>query len=281
MNAEPGTDLESNREAPARGAQTHGEAGSSLGSARDIAWRLGATAIHAAITAALLLGLAAVIRHEWYPGFLFELDGGRHGLAFLVAVGLVLGPVLTLVAYRPGKPGLVKDMAVIVTLQLLALGAGAWTVRAERPLALVFAGAHFFTMDRDAWLDAGVPVPDLARLPGDWPKRIAVELPPIPHEATALRARLYRMGQPLRTYAERYVPLDEGRAQILAAGVAEPALRERDRAALRSWLAGHDGDYEDFAFVPFGARFGYRFLAVRRSDAEIVDVVPIPVRPRT
>lgn len=74
----------------------------------------------------------------WYPSPL------QHGLAvthiflLLLIVDIALGPALTLLVYKPSKPTLAFDLAVIAVLQLSALGYGVWTVAEGRPAWLVF-----------------------------------------------------------------------------------------------------------------------------------------------
>ncbi len=57
----------------------------------------------------------------------------------LVGVDLVMGPLLTLIVYKQGKPGLKFDLSFIATVQLVALIYGSYTLFSERPSYLVFA----------------------------------------------------------------------------------------------------------------------------------------------
>lgn len=237
--------------------------------------RLTATGIHLALTLVALAALYLVIHSYWYPDFFFMLDGGWQGLRLLGVTLLVAGPLLTLVVYRPGKWGLTTDLTLIASLQIAALTIGTWVIWQERPIALVFAAGQFFTMDRDAYLDAGVPVPDLSRYPGDWPKRIAVKLPEDRAEEGNLRSRLFRAGEPLRTWSPGYVPLRSVREQIMASDVGGKHLRQRDSETLAAWLDAHARPARTFAFVPLGARFSYPHLAVDHDDGRIAGVVPI------
>jgi hypothetical protein len=66
-------------------------------------------------------------------------------MMLLLSVDIVLGPVLTMVAAGPGKPPRVfnRDLALIVIVQVLALGYGLSTVMQARPLYLVFEVERF------------------------------------------------------------------------------------------------------------------------------------------
>ncbi|MCG6936115.1 MAG: hypothetical protein LJE73_09510, partial [Proteobacteria bacterium] len=67
-------------------------------------WR--AFLIHLGISLVIFLILAYIILIKWYPVPFFYTDGGWQGVRIVAAVDLVLGPLLTLLVYKHGKPGL-------------------------------------------------------------------------------------------------------------------------------------------------------------------------------
>jgi len=96
-----------------------------------------ASAIHLSMSLIVVAALLAVILLRWYPGILFSVDGGLVGLQIVIGVDLVLGPLLTLVVFKAGKPGLRFDLSCIAIAQISCLAAGVWIVYKERPIALV------------------------------------------------------------------------------------------------------------------------------------------------
>jgi hypothetical protein len=62
-------------------------------------------------------------------------------VGIVVMVDVVLGPTLTLIVANPGKPRtvLARDIAIIVAVQLLALGYGTVTLWGGRPLYYAFS----------------------------------------------------------------------------------------------------------------------------------------------
>ena len=52
-----------------------------------------------------------VIMSHWFPGYLFELENVWQGLRILVPVDAILGPLLTLIIFVPGKKGLKGDFS--------------------------------------------------------------------------------------------------------------------------------------------------------------------------
>lgn len=102
--------------------------------------RFGAFAIHLGISLVIFAVLGYLIVFQWYPDFFFTSDGGWQGIRIVALVDLVLGPTLTLVVYKKGKPSLKFDLTVIALLQTACLIAGVYVVWSERPVAMVFSG---------------------------------------------------------------------------------------------------------------------------------------------
>ncbi|TDJ46048.1 MAG: hypothetical protein E2O51_03835, partial [Gammaproteobacteria bacterium] len=101
--------------------------------------KLQAFLIHLTGSALVVGTLCAVIFFVWYPAPYFAAKGASGVLLVLIGVDLILGPTLTLILFRPRKPGLVFDLSVILTIQLAALVYGTTTLYQERPYYLVFA----------------------------------------------------------------------------------------------------------------------------------------------
>lgn len=102
-----------------------------------------ASAIHFAISFVVLASLFTIILFRWYPPALFGMAKAGPLLAVLAGVDLVLGPLLTLIIYRPGKKGLKFDLVVIAILQVAALAFGLHTVWQSRPAYIVATTDRF------------------------------------------------------------------------------------------------------------------------------------------
>ena len=101
-------------------------------------WHLLASSLIAALSAALVFVF-------WYPFPYDQMTGGRHLFWLVISVDVVCGPLLTLVLFSPTKPRaeLARDLALIVAIQLAALGFGLHALAQARPLALVFETDRF------------------------------------------------------------------------------------------------------------------------------------------
>ncbi|MCP5179362.1 MAG: hypothetical protein H6993_15335 [Pseudomonadales bacterium] len=239
--------------------------------------RLSAFAIHFGISAALFLVLAAIILTWWYPGFFFETDGGWQGIRIIAAVDLVLGPCLTLVVFRKGKPGLATDLTLIGLFQALCLAGGILVVYSERPLAMVMVDDAFFSMSSDDFTDFGVEPPDLSAFPGKGPKWVSVRIPDDIQAAGDLRREALTTNRPLRTYHELYQAYSPAQLE-LARATPEDELRAFDVNvhALDAWLKENGGSIQDYAFFPLGTRYNMAFLGFRRENMEPLGVLYTP-----
>lgn len=105
-----------------------------------LARRLRAAGLHLLASLAIAALAAALVFGLWYPGAYREMSGGRELFLLVTGVDVVLGPLLTLVAFDIRKPGreLRRDLAVIGLIQLSALVYGLHTTYVVRPVALVF-----------------------------------------------------------------------------------------------------------------------------------------------
>ncbi len=102
-----------------------------------------ASAIHFAISLVLLAAIVVAVVWRWYPPELFGMAKAGPLLSLLAGVDLVLGPLLTLLVYAPGKKSLKFDLAVIALLQVAAMAFGLHTVWQSRPVYIVAVSDRF------------------------------------------------------------------------------------------------------------------------------------------
>jgi len=239
--------------------------------------RVGAFLIHLGICLLVFVLLAYLVVFVWYPDFFFASDGGWQGIRIIAAVDLVLGPTLTLVVYRKGKPGLKTDLTLIALFQGICLFVGTYIVYIERPITMVYSDGQFFSMAADAYRDAGIEVPDLSMFHGSGPKWVTLALPEDLEEQIKIRRAALRAQRPLRTYSELYVPFTLDMIDFDEA-FAQDFLKVGDRfeQAIPRWLAEHGGELGDYAFFQMSARYSYVFLGIDVAQRKIIGILGTP-----
>ncbi len=140
--------------------------------------RLQASGAHFALSLGVALLAATLVFGVWYPYPYREISGGRELFFIIMAVDVVMGPLLTFAVFNRKKPleELKRDLAIIVLLQLAALGYGLWTVFISRPVHLVFEYNRFrvvHAIEVDDTLLAKAP-PSLQRLPITGPTTLSL-----------------------------------------------------------------------------------------------------------
>jgi hypothetical protein len=168
--------------------------------------------------------LAAVIYFLWYPGFLFQYDGGLEGVQLIAGVDLLIGPFLTLCVYKLGKSSLRFDLTVIALLQIGCLTGGMWTVWQTRPVAVVYAAGGFRTISYRTFVDYGVLPESVALLRQRWPVWIAVAPPEseVPEHSDLVARLIFERSAYFKT--GYYVPYSTYQEAITKEAISIPGI---------------------------------------------------------
>lgn len=175
--------------------------------------RFKAFSIHFAISFLIFLILLYFILVQWYPQPLFSTDGGWRVIRIIVGVDLILGPLLTLIVFKSGKPGLKFDLTMIALVQALALSWGVWTTYNERPAALIYTLDYFTPVPAYQLAEQGMTAKKLKQFGNEWPVTIYIDIPKEKISETISEAM--RAGKPLYLLTEYYSPLGKEQAQVL------------------------------------------------------------------
>jgi hypothetical protein len=107
--------------------------------------RFKASGIHLGLSLTMAVLAALLVFGLWYPYPYREISGGRELFLLVVTVDVILGPLITLAVFNRSKPWaeLQRDLAIVVLIQLAALGYGLWTVFVARPVHMVFEYDRF------------------------------------------------------------------------------------------------------------------------------------------
>lgn len=238
--------------------------------------RYRAALTHFALSMLVVGVVFVVVYFVWYPEPLFRGAGGRDLFLMLAFVDVTIGPLVTLLVFKPGKRGLKFDLAVIAILQVAALAYGAHVVFEARPAWIVFLKDRFdlvranqlFEEERERWK------PPFDKEPLGGPRIVGARVPKDPDEQ--LRTMLTALsGADVSSFPQHYVPYEDVRADAAAKARKVAELRSLNpgrEAEVDSTLASLGRKEEEVAFLPL--RAGKRDLTVL-VDARSGDVLGI------
>jgi hypothetical protein len=241
--------------------------------------RFRAFAIHLTASATIFLIFLGIMFFVWYPAPYFAIDGGWKVLRILAGVDVVLGPLLTLIVFKPGKPSLKFDLSCIVLLQLGALLYGGTIIYQQRPAFVVF-GVDRFTSIPAAEADfEQIKYPELKRSAGIGPRLAQARPPDDPKLRQELLFGVLLEGQKdLEFRAEQYEPYRPDLAQLRSRSLDLAQIAARDetaKAAITAFANRHDGRLDDYFYLPLRGKNQDLVLALSARDGMPAGWIPI------
>jgi hypothetical protein len=237
--------------------------------------RYRAAATHLAISATLIALVFLTIYFVWYPGPLFDSAGGRTLFVLVLCVDLVVGPLVTLIIFVPGKKGLVFDLWVIGVLQSAFLAYGLWSIAESRPVYIAFVKDRFELAHANQTPDSVLEDAKMNRyldMPWAGPRIVGVRFP------TDETAKFNMMvsglaGVDIQSYPQYHVPYDEVRKQVVEHAAPIKKLEKYNKGLSSSALAASLGRPEpEVKFLPLRAG---KFDLTVLLDAKNGDVLKI------
>lgn len=239
-------------------------------------WRAAVT--HLVISLGIGGAVLGVMLASWYPPPLFQAMGGIDLALILVGVDMVMGPLLTLVVFRSGKPGLKFDLAAIGIVQLAALLYGCHIISLARPAFIVFVKDQFqvaTAVELAPERLAQARYPQFRTPPwsgpvfvfGDWPNDI-------PDQQVLVNAAL--SGEDLQHFPKYYAPYRDGTGAILAKAQPLSQLHATEPSAAKrveEWLARSGLDARSVLHVPLRGRNAWVSVLVDRRTARPVKLL--------
>jgi hypothetical protein len=241
------------------------------------ATKLQAFLSHLALSTGIVAIVLGIVFFVWYPAPFAAVVGTWSIVRILIGVDLVLGPLLTLIVFRPGKPGLLFDMSVIGLVQAAALIYGALILYQERPYFVVFAVDRFHVLARKDALVVDETIPAWIRKPLIGP---AFAIARLPRDAAALQQlteeTVFGGAPDIEKRPQLWAPYAAGVDDVARAIRPLETLRRRDSRSASSVDAALDRNHTDsdaIGFVPIVAREHSAVALVRRSDGVIIGIV--------
>lgn len=239
-----------------------------------------AAGVHLLISIAIAAAALFLMLRIWYPPPLFVAEGGTELLFILIAVDVIIGPLITLIIFKLGKPSLRFDLTVIALLQLAALVYGLYVMCVARPVYIAMAIDQFETIRANevgAAQSAQAKHPAFRSLPLTGPVYVAVDLPRDLKALGKIMSEQAQSGSVVTQMPKYYVPYADKRKQAIEQSQPlEPAIkRGGDFAELaQKFLTESGRQAADLKFMPLQTRRGYGAVLIDAKTGDIVTLVP-------
>ena len=241
-----------------------------------------AAGLHLLICATIATAVLTLMLGVWYPRPVFEAEGGL-GLAFiLVGVDVTIGPLITLIIFKSGKPGLKFDLCTIATLQLTALLYGGYVVFEARPVFLVLIKGQFEVVTaaelQPKWLEEAQR-PEFRSLPVTGPKLVALDMPADEKENRDIVFSAVFGGRDLQHYPKYYRPYAERARAVLAEALPIDVVRRQSPDTARvidAYLKDSGRRDLDVRYFPMRTRYEWIAVLVDAASGDVVKMLLIP-----
>lgn len=216
--------------------------------------RVLASVTHLLASLAVISVFLLVVYFIWYPGPLSELHGVIDAIKVVIGVDIVLGPLITLIIFntRKQRKELVRDISVIVLVQISALAWGAYTTFMVRPVFVVFYYDAFHSVVRND-IASDTKGGDMA-IPGFWQRPKQVYIPRLKGKKAVQHANdlLSKGVPPIKFQVSRYLPIEEHKQAVLeeAMDMTRYLEKEENRVRLDAFLQSHGGTKDNYSLYP-------------------------------
>jgi hypothetical protein len=239
--------------------------------------RYKAALIHLLISAVLVGNVIGIVLWIWYPKPTFEVLEVFPIVRLLVGVDLGIGPLLTLIVYKHGKPGLKFDLTVIALIQIVALVYGSYRLHEEKPDYLVFA------VDRLEFISKNRIDPSLFAYDESQAKRFAnlvqvfARFPEDPEEYQRYFDSIVVDGKPdLESRPEYWEPWSEGtdviRKKVKSIEDINPDSAD-ERKNIEQAIEKYSEAHPNLGVIPLGGIEKNMGMLLDRDTLEILDVL--------
>jgi hypothetical protein len=249
-------------------------------------WRakLRAGGLHLALSAVVFAGLISLTVALWFPPPFFWIDGGIQVVLIAAGVDIGLGPLLTVVVYRPRRPRLWMNLAVIGIVQAAGLAWGVHTLYSQRPVLAAFVGYpenRFFPVTTAEISKGPRSLAALQALSKSRPPLVYIDLPGNhkQHEQEIMQA--WKEGGSVLRETALYRPIAGKALEDVIAGSRTRATyfdEPKYQKNIDRFVAAHGGKSQAFALIPVYGRYGRGLLALSRADGKLVGVVATQFR---
>ncbi|WP_353571615.1 hypothetical protein [Candidatus Albibeggiatoa sp. nov. BB20] len=245
--------------------------------------RIQAFTTHLVTSLLIVFTIVAIALWLWYPDFYASTNNIWQPLSIMIGVDAVLGPVMMLILFKPGKLGLKFDVAVILIVQIFALTGATALLFMERPKLTVYYDGMFVCLSannvkaanadpkqfkRNDFLipQAYLSMPNSPELQQSWDKQLSevsegnLLFPP------------YVFGKQFKSISEQNLAAMLYEELDLTKATAEDS---KYFPIWQKFVAKHGEKANDYAYLSMTCSVNEHLAAIDRTTGAIVDAIPI------
>lgn len=240
-----------------------------------------AAGIHLGISAAVISLVAAGLIALWYGWALFPQMGGARQLGVMAIIDLTIGPLLTLIVFKAGKPSLRFDLTVIAILQAAFLAYGLKVMAESRPVFLVAAADRFdlvFANELDPADLAKGKTPEHRTLSWTGPRIVGGDVQGGSSQERMALLQSALAGKDVQLLPERYVDYEKVAPNLIAREIPATLFAARSGehgAVVDRFLTSNDVSEGDVAALPIMSRRGSATMMVNAKTGAPLGIIAI------
>lgn len=230
------------------------------------------------ISQIIILAFLSYAYFVWYTQSLIDLSGFKKLALVLISVNIVLGPLMVLIATRKKHQKQNLDLLGLLSIQVLALIFGAYSVYQQRPAYAVF------TIDRFTLIKAHQAKPEKARYnefklsPLSGPKLAYALRPKDPiKRQQILMEHMYKGESDLDGRSEYYEPYSKFSVEIVNKGldINEILKVKGSKKKLESFFDKYGGNKDLYAYLPLQTFENDVIWVLDKKNAEPIGILDI------
>jgi hypothetical protein len=240
-----------------------------------------AASIHLLLSVLIVSSVALGLIFAWYGWELFTTMGVVKLLGLLAVCDVVIGPLLTLIVFRSGKPSLRFDLTVIALLQIAFLGYGLYVMAQSRPVFMVAVKDRFdlvFANELDPADLAKGGSEEHRTLSWSGPRLVGGKLAQNSDERMSL-ALSGLDGRDIQMLPERYLPYEEVAAAMLREAQAPEELLKSSKpeaaAKLRDAIASTGREETQVRVLPIISKRGRATMLIAADSGAVLRSVAV------
>ncbi len=240
--------------------------------------RFQAFAIHLLISAFILTSFLSIVFFVWYPQPFFTTEGLMQIVWVLLGIDIVLGPTLTLLIFKPGKPGLKRDLSIIATVQIVFFIYGAHTIFIERPaFAVIYNTDKFEVIPVSDMQDTSNIDPALGYSSIGGPLIVYADAPTDLDDLKIILADM-KQGGPSIDHRPKYYRSLKGyinKKFQFSRDLDELEKSPAYQAKIKQFKTEYKDKVKDFVYFPISGKAASRILVINRKTELVVDYIDI------